>query len=126
VLILLLALVLPARGVAALLCLCPGGAQAPIAASAHTGAAHDHAGHAAHSHADHGSHPTHDHASHDQDSRLHGGCSACASCCLALWIPAPPDPSLGNVGPQAHLPSAAPSILLGTMPSGMERPPRSS
>lgn len=150
ILIWLLALALPAQGLAAAtLSLCGPGRQASAAiAAAHdssrAGPAH-HAGRHAHAHAAQ-AHSSDAHAGHgpaadappagpgkvpaaasaEVDKRLHADehrCSACASCCTAAVIPS-------NMLSVAE-PAFAPTVFLAVVPavekfaaSGPDRPPR--
>ncbi len=120
----LLAVLLPVRGVMAAAMLCPpaAGQGERHAAPAGGDPVHDHAAHGQHAPADAsaGTAQAHDHGAHHADS-----CNLCSSCCsvppLASALPGllPPHEQAAAAYPALSVP--APSFLSG----GPERPPRS-
>lgn len=113
VVLLLMAVLLPVRGVVAATMQCAPGPM-PVAAQAHDHGAHDHAD--PHDHREH-----HDHGSADSG---HGSCPACAIGCCMPSLTAPAAAWGGfDAAPAADFP-AIDVPALSFLSAGPERPPR--
>lgn len=124
----LVALAIPVQGIAAVRMLhCAAGHERPQATRT---VAHDHAGHDAHHGAPHGADTNlamaDGHApAPDDDHALPGGtgCSACATCCAGMGLPAA-EVRLGGTAPEAPVADLRADAVPPFLTGGLDRPPR--